>query len=127
MEEKYMKLHEYRQDTRKAIAAIIDYVKIHQGDKGFINTSSSELDVIWAMLYECDYDGYAMYSEVPITAIRVRNDSLQLVLDGGYDVDDDEIQDYDEDNWVLINDDRIYMFVTVASILDELEYYESGE
>lgn len=103
--------------------SVRDYIKEHQGDKGFINTSNEECDGIYYIIWsgrddEC-YERRAV-------AVKVIDTRIYVLVDFNceYTITDDEIRDkyYEQDWYDLAYSDILYI-PTIFSLADNIEQY----
>lgn len=99
-----------------------DFVKEHQGEKGFILTDNSECDTIWTIVY----DGY--YGEVrefEVKAVRVVGDRLECYYDlPGVTYKEKDIEYIETRDWhSVVTDDEVMYIPTIFSIAESISEY----
>lgn len=116
-------------DLTPMYEAVRDYVKEHQGEKGFILTDNSENDTIWAICYD-DTQNSAWEPEVK--AVRVNEHGvLQAVIDNSsVCYDEDRVAKIPEETqdvcgfWLdVLYDDYLYFIPTIFNIAENIEEY----
>lgn len=102
--------------------AVRDYIKEHQGEKGYISTWEEGFDILWTMIYT-GYD--SEYEEQMVYAVRVKNDDIQIVYDTYRTKYTDEyIASLGDEDWYSIRyDDCIVYLPTIFSIAESIESY----
>lgn len=102
--------------------ALTQFVKINQGEKGYIKTENEQNDAIWVLLWQY-YDN--IYEEQQIKAIRVKEGSLQILYDPfSVHYSDDDIANAPENDWrTVIYDDYILSSQTLLNIAESIEDY----
>lgn len=119
-------------DLTPMYEAVRDYVKEHQGEKGFILTDNPENDTIWAICYD-----EAMNSawEPEVKAVRVNKyGALQAVIDNSsVCYDEDRVAKIPEETqgvcgfWLDVQyDDYLYFIPTIFNIAENIEEYVNG-
>lgn len=119
-------------DLTPMYEAVRDYVKEHQGEKGFILTDNPENDTIWAICYD-----EAMNSawEPEVKAVRVnKHGVLQAVIDNSSVCYDEErvagIPEETQDVcgfWLDVQyDDYLYFIPTIFNIAENIQEYVEG-
>ena len=112
-------------DLTPMYEAVRDYVKKHQGEKGFILTDNPDCDTIWTIVFD-DYDYDA--KEYEVKAIRVNEyNSLQIIYDpSSVKYDESSVCDMMEDNEVWYDvqyDDYVYFIPTIFNIAESIQEY----
>ena len=92
---------------------VMEFVKDNQGEKGFIDTDNCECDTIWAVAYN---DGLNTGVEEMVIGVRVKNNDLQVCLDGC-----DVTNDCDWHS--VMESDYIYFIHTIFSIAESIGEY----
>ena len=108
-------------DLEPMYEAVVDFVKAHQGVKGFINTSAPGHDIIHAQ----DYDWDGLLVESFVAAIRVRYNELEIMLQENHKpLSDDEISQATGDPlWVSVKNGDILFVSTIYSIAEAVRQY----
>ena len=100
-----------------------DFVKEHQGEKGFIFTDNEENDTIWTFIYN---DMMNTVSELEVKAVRVKYNVLQILYDDSYTTyKESDVVDKDECDWSndIRYDDSVYYIQTIFSIAESIQEY----
>lgn len=100
-----------------------EFVKEHQGEKGYILTDNEENDTIWTFVYN---DMMNSVSEFEVKAVRVKNNMLQILYDDSYTkYKEDDISDSDEYDWSndIQYDDCVYYIQTIFSLAESIQEY----
>jgi len=95
-------------DLTPMYEAVRDFVKEHQGDKGFICTDDSTCDTIWCVVRDLVY--FEIY-EYEVKAIRVKDNNLEILYD-------DASTRYDEKSCGDMMDDNCWFDVRLHDCID---------
>ena len=109
-------------DLTPMYVALRDFIKEHQGEKGFINTSDLEADCIYTIEYS-KYSGEAL--ELHVKAVRVNeHDCIEILsdeTDASYDDDAILAAEQNDNRWKdLQYDDNLYYVPTVFNIAENI-------
>lgn len=109
-------------DLRSMYNAVRDYVKEHQGEKGFINTDDPHCDTMYTIAYDC---GYKDVSEYEIKAVRVdSHNKLQILYDSFFVYYTDESIAEMEKEWRDVEyDDYVCYIPTIFNIAEGIREY----
>lgn len=111
-------------DLSKLYERVRDWVKEHQGEKGFIITDNNErCDTIWIIIYD-DYTQNV--NEFQVKAVRVNKDNdLQILYDlHNVIYDEDSVKDSKDKSWNYVQyDDYVYFIPTIFNIAESIEGY----
>lgn len=116
-------------DLTPMYEALRDFIKKHQGDKGYILTDNDGNDTIWGLIYD-ESDRHAV--EVQVKAVRVtRHGDIEVIVDYDDSVvyDDDSVAEADKADtiygaWLdLKYDDNLYYIHTIYSLADSIQEY----
>lgn len=116
-------------DLTPMYEAVRDYIKDHQGKKGFILTDNSENDTIWAICYD---EARNSAWEPEVKAVRVNKYGvLQAVIDNSSVLyDEDRVAKIPEETqdvrgfWLDVQyDDYLYFVPTIFNIAENIEEY----
>lgn len=119
-------------DLTPMYEAVRDYVKEHQGEKGFILTDNPENDTIWAICYD---EAMNSACEPEVKAVRVNKYGvLQAVIDNSSVLyDEDRVAKIPEETqdvcgfWLDVQyDDYLYFIPTIFNIAENIEEYVNG-
>ena len=115
-------------DLEPLLESVTEYVKAHQGQKGFILTDDKELDPIYDIEY-CPHENQVI--ERHVKAVRVdENGALGIIADN-HDIDykEEDVADAGEDLWHHVADDDIVYFIpTLFNIAENIpEYRDTTE
>lgn len=112
-----------------------EYVKKHQGEKGFILTDNSQYDTIWAIAFD---EGHNTAWEPEVKAVRVdKHNNLQVIVDNSSIAYDDnavmeakgpEEADSYIGSWDDVQySDYIYFIPTIFNIAESIREYVNEE
>jgi len=109
-------------DLTPMYEAVRDFVKEHQGDKGFICTDDNRCDTIWCIVYS-EISGTAY--EYEVKAVRVKHNTLQVVYDTpGIIYDGDAVMRMSDEEWYDVQfDDNVYFIPTIFNIAENIQEY----
>ena len=106
-----------------------DYIKNHQGSKGYIDTQNESCDFIYAVVYEDVCSRYDTMYEARVKAVRVAHDQIEII----YELDsptcrivwsDDDFKNAKDDEWECIYwSDVVHFIPTLFSIAEAIEEY----
>lgn len=112
-------------DLMPTYVKLRDFIKAHQGEKGYILTDNSDNDTIYTIVYD---EGPNKANEYEVKAVRVNeNNDIELLYDdSGITWDDDavvnakEYGNYWDDLW---DSDLVYRVPTIFNIAEFIREY----
>ncbi len=119
-------------DLTQMYEAVRDFVKEHQGKKGYILTEPAQdetlYDTIWGFTYN---ESERQAEEAQVKAVRVSKDNeLQVILDQYAIWDDESVKNVGEDYdcifgcWANVEyDDCVYFIPTIFNIAENIQQY----
>lgn len=113
-------------DLNPMYNAVVEFIKTHQGEKGYIDTQNDDLDTIYT--YAFNYDSNA-FEENVVHGVRVVDNEIEVVYEPftrTYKVVYDEDSFKSEDTeWESIRGGDIAYIPTIFSIAESIwEYVE---
>lgn len=122
-----MEQSRFNTDITPLYNAVRDFIKEHQGEKGYINVQDKSKDTIYAVAYE-DLDYYTL-CEGRVKAIRVKDDEIEIIYENEpYYINtvwtDEDIRDADENDWELVlGSEKVFCTQTLYSIAENIDEY----
>ena len=110
-------------DLTPMYEAVRDYVKAHQGKKGFICTDDDDCDTIWTIVYS--YDDFRAY-EFQVKAVRVdKHNNLQIAYDTSNVIYTNKSINLGEGvEWCDVQyDDYVYYIPTIFNLAENIREY----
>lgn len=116
-------LESYVPTTNAAHNALLQFLKEHQGEKGYFRTDYERADTIWGFLYdESEQRGV----EKQVLAVRERDGEIEVYLGDSaltYRVKYTEEDFKDEGNWYNLKWSDVYYPETLFRICETIEEY----
>lgn len=101
-----------------------DFIKEHQGDKGYIKTEDQDCDTIYTLIYR---DAEFIARDAKVHGVRVKDNDIQIIWADApihYSIELTDKEFADEDRWESIKtSDIVYYIHTLFYIADFIEEY----
>lgn len=118
-------------DWRRMEESLLSFIRLHQGERGFINTEAHGDDGITGdILYALVWDGYEYdYTEKEVKAVRAKGNSIEVIADfHNVRWDDGSIAGAKDEDWMDIHyDERILFIQTLFNIAENIREYSPGQ
>jgi len=101
---------------------VCEFVKEHQGEKGFICTDDPECDTIWMIYYS--YEDWSVY-EYEVKAVRIHEGNLQILFDSpSVNYTEESIMPVDQNEWYDVQySEFVYFIPTIFNIAENIQEY----
>lgn len=116
-------LESYVPTTNAAHNALLQFLKEHQGEKGYFRTDDESADTIWGFIYD---EGEQRGIEMQVVGVRESDGSIEVFVGDSaltYRVEYTEDDFKNDENWYDLKFSDVYYPETLFRICEVIEQY----